>query len=61
MKNENIILFPRGAVFDIDEMLVLHQHQCINQFVSSYSAPAIMVNWAFFLPEYPLKPHGISG
>ena len=43
-----------GAVFDIDEMLVLHNHSCANSFVEAYKAPSIAVNWAFFTPEIPL-------
>ena len=47
-----------GAVFDIDEMLVLHKHTCINTFVEDIAgkekkAPGVSVNWAFFTPEGP--------
>jgi hypothetical protein len=47
-----------GANFDIDEMLVLHQHQCIGNFVEKYEAPSIALNWAFFTPEYPMTKFG---
>lgn len=42
-----------GAVFDIDEMLVLHNDKCINEFVHNKHAPSVAVNWAFFTPEGP--------
>lgn len=50
-----------GANFDIDEMLVLHKHQCIGNFVSTYEAPSIALNWAFFTPESPLSDYARTG
>ena len=47
--------------FDVDEMLVLHKHTCLNTFVSLYNAPSIALNWAFFTPEYPLTDYSRTG
>lgn len=43
--------------FDIDEMLVLHQDECVGNFVEHFSAPAVGINWAFFIPESPLNDY----
>lgn len=50
-----------GANFDIDEMLILHQDQCIGNFVERYPAPSIALNWAFFTPEFPLSDFARTG
>ena len=45
-----------AAYFDVDEMLVLHHHQCIADFVASfqpYNTSVIMVNWKIFMPPIP--------
>lgn len=39
-----------GTNFDIDEMLVLHKHQCINEIVHDIKSPSLALNWAFFVP-----------
>lgn len=39
------------AIFDVDEMLVLHKHSCFNKFLDDFpAAPAVAFNWAMFLP-----------
>ena len=44
-----------GAVFDIDELLVLHKgEKCIGNLLEGRKAPALALNWAFFTPETPL-------
>lgn len=51
-----------GANFDIDEMLVLHKHQCISQLLpSQLRAPSLALNWAFFVPEAPLSDYARTG
>jgi hypothetical protein len=51
-----------AAVFDIDEMLVLHNHSCVNNFIDDQKlAPSIAINWAFFTPEYPVSKYGRTG
>ena len=50
-----------GANFDIDEMLVLHQHKCIGQLLENVKAPTLAINWAFFIPEAPLSAFGRTG
>ena len=57
-KEEKDLTRTWAAVFDIDEMLVLHHHQCINEWVEDVAgkdnkAPGVAVNWAFFTPEGP--------
>lgn len=50
-----------GAMFDIDEMLVLHDDTCIGKFVETRKAPAIALNWAFYTPEFPLSNFARTG
>lgn len=50
-----------GANFDIDEMLVLHDHECVGELLQDVKAPTLAVNWAFFVPEYPLDNFGRTG
>jgi hypothetical protein len=50
-----------GANFDIDEMLVLHKHQCFADILVDLKAPSLAVNWAFFVPEAPLNDFSRSG
>ena len=51
-----------GAVFDIDELLVLHKGEhCINKFVEGRKTPALALNWAFFTPELPLTNFARTG
>jgi hypothetical protein len=41
------------GIFDVDEMMVLHNHQCLNSMLDDYpNAPAVAFDWAFFLPPY---------
>jgi hypothetical protein len=50
-----------GANFDIDEMVVLHKHQCITHLLKTVDAPSLMLNWAFFVPEVPLSDFARTG
>lgn len=50
-----------GANFDIDEMLVLHKHQCLSHLLRTVQAPALALNWAFFVPENPLSDFSRTG
>jgi hypothetical protein len=50
-----------GANFDIDEMVVLHKHQCLAHLLKTVEAPTLALNWAFFVPEYPLNDFAKSG
>ena len=50
-----------GANFDIDELLVLHQHQCMAHLLKTVDAPSLALNWAFFVPEFPLSDFARSG
>lgn len=50
-----------AANFDIDEMLVLHKHQCLPHLLSTVQAPSLALNWAFFVPEYPLNEFTTTG
>jgi hypothetical protein len=50
-----------GAVFDVDEFLVLHNGQkCINSFVASREVPGLMVGWASYFPTFPLEGYGLT-
>lgn len=50
------------AIFDIDELLVLHQDQCVNSFVDKYpSASQIGINWAMYVPIAPFSDYAIFG
>ena len=51
-----------GAVFDIDELLVLHKgEKCINSFMAGRNAPSLALNWAFFTFELPLSDFQRTG
>lgn len=50
-----------GANFDIDEMLVLHKHQCMTHLLRSVQAPTLALNWAFFVPDLPLSDFTRTG
>jgi hypothetical protein len=50
-----------GANFDIDEMVVLHKHQCLSHLLKTVEAPTLALNWAFFVPEYPLNDFTRTG
>eukprot|EP01033_Poteriospumella_lacustris_P014988 gene14988-10723_t len=50
------------AIFDIDELLVLHHDQCIATFVDKYpDAGQLAINWAMFVPTVPFTPYAIFG
>lgn len=59
----HFILLSRftGAVFDIDEYLVLHEDTCVNTFVEKFKAPGLALTWAMFLLELPLDSHSRTG
>jgi hypothetical protein len=50
-----------GANFDIDEMLVLHKHQCLAHLLKTVEAPTLALNWAFFVPDIPLNDFTKTG
>ena len=40
-----------GINIDVDEMIVLHNHSCIGEFLDHFSqAPGVVLNWALFPP-----------
>jgi hypothetical protein len=48
-KNEHGDKYDFAAFFDVDEFLVLKQHQCVNDFLAErVEYPAIAVNWASY-------------
>lgn len=50
------------AIFDIDELLVLHQDQCVATLVDKYpDAAQLAINWAMFVPTTPFSPYAIFG
>lgn len=60
-QDRNKLMNIWGANLDIDEMLVLHKHQCISQLVLNIKAPTLALNWAFFVPESPLTNFARTG
>lgn len=60
-KNQKELNTVWGANFDIDEMVVLHKHQCLSHLLKTVEAPTLVLNWAFFVPEYPLSDFEKTG
>lgn len=60
-KHKDKLMNVWGANFDIDEMLVLHKHQCMAHLLQTVEAPTLALNWAFFVPELPLSDFARTG
>lgn len=43
---------PWLALFDVDELLVLHKHSCLPEFLAEFPTdPAVHIHWAKFIPN----------
>lgn len=60
-KDSDKLMNVWGTNFDIDEMLVLHKHQCMAHLLKTVKAPTLALNWAFFVPELPLTDFTRTG